>query len=443
MELCSNQRFGPVSGRTVSQPSSGDESGPSPASRHSRTRFLVGVCAVQFALLIALTWWSWDRKQTWPPRAQRPAAFSSTANREPYFAGKPGPWGEIEYIRVNLEIPEEFVDGEEQGLGATKWFFAGMTREQLLEFFNASPLTEAQRTELREVNRWAQEADGILIQPSSELIFGLAPEARAVIYAQLARSARNDFQASPFVYRTGGFADWFGQSGLSEATIALVQRVVYQRGTALCVSDLPALCARVTDRAERRRLIKTLSRSAALLMKLRVEPGSDTEALTEYWSQGWHVKDIGPLLQSLTRVTNGMTIDVVHLLPPFARRRVNSYPTPLAPGQRPPDCYWTAFNFFNDTPDDRYFDDNLWRQALQQDYQLTEQPTLGDLVFLTRPDGVPIHCAVFIADDVVFTKNGANLRQPWKLMKMEDMLARYPEDYPLRVAFFHSAKRNQ
>jgi hypothetical protein len=45
-------------------------------------------------------------------------------------------------------------------------------------------------------------------------------------------------------------------------------------------------------------------------------------------------------------------------------------------------------------------------------------------------------CPVFIADDVVFTKNGANLQQPWKLMKMEDLLARYPEDYPLRVAMF-------
>jgi hypothetical protein len=155
------------------------------------------------------------------------------------------------------------------------------------------------------------------------------------------------------------------------------------------------------------------------------------------------VKDIGPLFDSLTKVRNSVTIDVLHLLPPFARKRVNSYPAPLAAGQRPPDCYWSAFNFFNDPPDDRYFDDQVWREELQKEFQFVEQPTFGDLVFLTRPDGVPIHCAVFIADDVVFTKNGANLRQPWKLMKMEDMLARYPEDFPLRVAFFHSAKRNQ
>jgi hypothetical protein len=262
-----------------------------------------------------------------------------------------------------------------------------------------------------------------------------------MIYSQLARTKRNDFHAAPFVYRRGGFDDWFGHSGLSATTLELVKQVVYQRGAALCVSDLPELSVRITDRAERRRLIKTLSRSSALLMKLRVRPDSDPEALTGYWAQGWHVKDIGPLLESLTRVTNSVTIDVLHLLPPFARKRVNSYPTPLAPGQRAPDCYWTAFNFFNDPPEDRYFDDNLWRRELQEDYQVVEQPTFGDLVFLTRPDGVPIHCAVFVADDVVFTKNGANLRQPWKLMKLEDMLARYPEDFPLRVAFFHAKKR--
>jgi len=386
--------------------------------------------------------WLWKRDHAGPAPARRPPTYAAT-NREPYFAGKPGPWGELEYIRINLEIPKEFVEGEEQGLRPTQWFFAGVTRDQLLTFFAACPMSESHRKELCDTRRWEEKPEGILITPSGDLILGLTPESRTAIYAQLARSKRNDFHASPFVYRTGGFDDWFGQSGLSDATLALVKRVVYQRGVALCVSDLPELSVRVTDQAERRRLIKALSRSAALLMKLRVRPDSDTDALTRYWAQGWRTKDIGPVLDSLTRVTNGMTIDVVHLLPPFARRRVNSYPAPLSPGQRAPDCYWTAFNFFNDTPDDRYFDDNIWRRELQQEYQLTDQPSLGDLVFLTRPDGVPIHCAVFIADDVVFTKNGANLRQPWKLMKMEDMLARYPEDFPLRVAFFHSAVRKQ
>jgi hypothetical protein len=183
-------------------------------------------------------------------------------------------------------------------------------------------------------------------------------------------------------------------------------------------------------------LIKTLSRSAALLMKIRIRSESDVAALTAYWGRGWHVKDIEPLLASLTKVPGSISLDIAHLLPPFARQRLNSYPHPQEPGQRVPDCYWSAWNFFRDPPADRYFDEAIWRQELQQNYQLVEAPIFGDLVFLARADGVPIHCAVFIADDVVFTKNGANPRQPWKLMKMEDMLARYPEEPPVRVAVF-------
>ena len=54
-----------------------------------------------------------------------------------------------------------------------------------------------------------------------------------------------------------------------------------------------------------------------------------------------------------------------------------------------------------------------------------------------RGDNLPIHAAVYIADDVVFTKNGGNDRQPWMLMKWDDLLARYPQNDPIRPVIFH------
>ena len=392
------------------------------------------LCLAQFALLVTLLA-RWSSQKLPPPPAGTPPTFYTATNREPYFAGQSGPWGDLEYIRINLELPDKFV-ADEQAVGPTRWFFAGATREQLQELFISCGLTEVQYSELRDKGTWATESDGILITPPGDLVLNLSQKSRAALYSVLGANKRNDFQMSPFVYRQGGFDDWFKDSGLSEATLQLVKKVVYRRGAAVCVSDLPELSARVADPAERWRLVKTLSRASSLLMKLRIRPDSDIKALTAYWARGWHVKDIESLLESLTRVPGGVTVDVAHLMPPFARKRMNSYPTPLAPGQRAPDCYWTALNFFNDPPDDRYFDDAIWRKELKEQCQLVEQPTFGDLVFLVRQDGVPVHCAVFVADDVVFTKNGANMRQPWKLMKMEDMLARYPADIPLRVVFF-------
>lgn len=396
---------------------------------------MLAVCLVQFVLLLVLPRF-WRQPPPNPQPAPDLSVQNSASNPDPYFAGHPGPWGELEFARINIAPPDEFAQAEAQSYSATHWFFEGQTRDQVLALFNNLGLAAEQQNALLHDSVWTNEPDGILIVPAGNLIVNLPPETRARLYSALAHSRRNDLQVWPYVYRQGGFADWFNNSGLSNATIALVQQVVYPRGAALCVSDAPELLARIPDPAERQRLIKTLSRSSTLLMKLRVRPDSDVKALTAYWGRGWHVKDIEPLLESLTQVPGGITIDVAHLLPPFARKRLNSYPVPLEPGQRAPDCYWSAWNFFRDPPDDRYFDDAIWRQELQQNCQQVEQPTFGDLIFLTRPDGIPIHCAVYIADDVVFTKNGANPRQPWKLMKMEDLLARYPEDYEVRLAAF-------
>jgi len=412
---------------------------PADATSHpdSSRRWFFGLlvlCLVQFVLLLTLAGFLRQKDSATTPGRQF-KTYSPT-NREPYFAGNPGPWGELEYARINIELTDEFALAEEKNFRQTLWFFPSQNQEQVLALCESVGLTTPQRDALRTQANWSVVPDGLLITPPGDLVMELSPEMRARLYAVLAQSRQNDLHAWPFVYRQGGFAEWFTNSSLLPATIALVQKVVYQRGLALCVSDAPELCARISDPAERQRLIKTLSRTSSLLMKIRVRPETDVAALTAYWGRGWHVKDIEPLLASLTKVPGSISLDVAHLLPPFARKRLNSYPTPPAPGQPAPDCYWSAWNFFRDPPDDRYYNDALWRQELQQNCQLVEQPTFGDLVFLTRPDGVPIHCAVFVADDVVFTKNGANLRQPWKLMKMEDLLARYPEDFPLRVAIF-------
>ena len=36
------------------------------------------------------------------------------------------------------------------------------------------------------------------------------------------------------------------------------------------------------------------------------------------------------------------------------------------------------------------------------------------------------HSAVFLADDLVFTKNGQNYTMPWMIMRIADLRAMYP-----------------
>jgi hypothetical protein len=280
------------------------------------------------------------------------------------------------------------------------------------------------------------------VTPSDRLILELSSAARTKIYSVLAESEVNDFQFWPFTFRPGGFDEWFQKSGLSDSTLALVRRLTYSRGSSLCFSDLPQVFAQIPTIPERRRLWKTLSRNATLLMKLHVYPDSDIDALDSYWARGGRAKDIRPLLDSLAKVPGGITIEIAQLLPPFARKRLNSYPFPPLDSPGPaPDCYWTSFNFFSEPPDNRFIDPAIWLEELHTNYTAVTNPVYGDLIFLLRPDDTPAHAAVYIADDVVFTKNGGNFRQPWTLMKWDDLVARYPQNYSLRTVTFRS-KRN-
>jgi hypothetical protein len=55
---------------------------------------------------------------------------------------------------------------------------------------------------------------------------------------------------------------------------------------------------------------------------------------------------------------------------------------------------------------------------------------------LTSADNQALHMCVHIADDVVFTKNGANTQQPWVLMRWKEMLSQYEKNRPFQVRVF-------
>ena len=75
----------------------------------------------------------------------------------------------------------------------------------------------------------------------------------------------------------------------------------------------------------------------------------------------------------------------------------------------PQDCFWSAYNFFNDPPDNSVENTHSVVQ-LNREYDRISNPSqLGDLMILTTRDGVPIHAAVYLADDIYFTKNGVSL----------------------------------
>ena len=52
------------------------------------------------------------------------------------------------------------------------------------------------------------------------------------------------------------------------------------------------------------------------------------------------------------------------------------------------------------------------------------------------PDGSSIHSAVYIAGDIVFTKNSPSLATPFVFSTVEDMLAFYPSSERISLNYY-------
>jgi hypothetical protein len=191
-------------------------------------------------------------------------------------------------------------------------------------------------------------------------------------------------------------------------------------------------------------MAKALSRQHAVFAGLAIKPDTDIDKLAGYWSNIPNVRfvDIRPLLEALKALPEGGNLSLFYLLPKFARDRLYTYPLPSHPGDPVQDCHWTTFNFSNDTPDNRFNDPNFAVQYISQNYYHISAPSLyGDILLLMTDKSEIKYSAVYLADDLVFTKNGNNYRQPWMIMRIPDLLATYPATPPVHAVYLRS-KRN-
>ncbi len=178
--------------------------------------------------------------------------------------------------------------------------------------------------------------------------------------------------------------------------------------------------------------MKAISRKRAVLAHLRLDPDADVEKISQYWGVGGRRKDVFPFLNALHRVEKGCTLNLICLLPDFPRDHLYNHPFAVLDDKSVrQDCFWSAFNFFNDPPDNRFNDMSYVREMLERDYYTIQEPSqLGDLILLTTENKTVVHVAAYVADDLVFTKNGEDFRQPWILMHNADMMDTYAVKYP-------------
>ncbi len=351
-----------------------------------------------------------------------------------------GPWGRLEITPIAISPPLEFVwHASQRDSSDVVWHFPNTNTSQLSELFREFGMPNALRGRLRSMAEFDAAIDGYTIRPDRELVLGLRGEVRAKLYVALHGCKANTAQRNSFRSRATSVDQWFGDSPISRETRRLVTPLIYRHGSFLFFSDLQSIESSLPSEKQRTSLLKALTRESTLLLNLRVSPDSDVDSLAAYWGRGGRVNDVRPILQSLSKVGAEQILDVTRLLPPFAQQRIFTYPIiPVRATAVSRDCHWTALNFFCKQPDDRFGKEDEAFATFDEDYyEIFGNPRFGDLViYIDKQEERFIHSAVYIAADVVFTKNGWNYSRPWMFMELESVGDFYPRSKPLSRSFF-------
>ena len=369
------------------------------------------------------------------PRRSVNATNSLPANSS--ASARVPPWGELEYTRIELERPDESFATNNLPVPPTTWFLRDFNPQQIEALFRDAGVTPEQQRLLADRTRWHVQTNGWMLLPAPEVIRTLTPTARRHIYAVLKRFPENSLHTNPAHFAGTEFEDWLAQCGLPLDKRQLFESLCYREGERVYFADFEFFEAQCT-RPERQQLAKAISQAPCLYMKLRIRPDTDVDALLRYWGRGGQGRTMKPFLQSLTRVPGGASLGVTFFFPEFARLRLYTYPDPATDRAAVrEDCFWTAMNFFNQEPDNRFFEPEYLRQTLNSNYTRVDTNwVFGDVIVVGDAAGQLIHMAVYIADEVVFTKNGIDPLEPWRLMKFADMMKTYGVSGSTQIAGF-------
>lgn len=398
---------------------------------HTSWRWLVG-----FALLLVLPWawiiFGWKgtvEEISLPP-------LETNAQSSYIVPSQKGPWGDLEVLRIVTEPPESCVVSYLSHTNIS-WVFAGYTPERLGALFDSAGLTPDQKRTFMDAARWDSSGGGCILEPGNDLVMALSPTSRAIIYGCLSLDLSNNLQNEPFRFRADLADEWLENSGLPSAVIDRVRNLTYHRGITILFSDLPLVLPMLETDVDRIKLLKVLSRQSTLLVSVRVTPETDIDALEAYWGKKeGRAKEIRPLLESLSKIPGGQKLDIVHLLPRFARKRLYVYASASGgdSGEAVYDCHWSTMNFWNDPPDNRFGDLNYVTQVIESEYEpVLDDFRFGDIILFMKSDTQAIHSAVYLADGILYTKNGPTQKSPWIMMKMETLTSYYETNVDLKI----------
>jgi hypothetical protein len=379
------------------------------------------------------------------PKGTTPPRQAGQTVKGPVISA-PGRWGQIESAYVYMEAASSLIEKFTVPNTRSRWVFPADLAGSLPELLRSIGLSTELITTLMSEDKLTRDSDFIYLFPPDEALLAMPPEQRSEIASVLRKVPANEYYADPVLIVSGDIDSWFLHSDLTPSQLNLIKKLSYLRGSTLAFSDIPLLISQASGEAEARKILKACTRTRTLMAKLVIDEKTDLQSVMEYWTTGLNLrkKDVLPILQSLQDFGGQQKLDIVHLLPALPRKFLLTYPdTSMSKEGLLPDCHWSSLNFFNYDAQPYLLDSRLATSAVLERFSTIEAPyKFGDILFFLDSQGDAFHSCVYLADDIVYTKNGRNLLSPWILMHMDDLQKVYLYDGKGRIQAFRNKVAN-
>jgi hypothetical protein len=350
---------------------------------------------------------------------------------------RPGPWGDVKAQPILIEAPASLLSVNFR-LGDGRWYFRANTPEEVAAFLRGAGLSSEQIARLTPGLQRIEGRDGLLATtPPEDLVRSLSMDTRSVLYDKLAGVPENFAQVEPFRTTEMHLDAWLDAEKLPPELIAEVRSLMWRRGSGLFFSDYNIVANKVVSPVEKLNLLRQLTHKSSVVLTLQIPGAEGVDPLVAYFGVNGRRDKVEPVLRAIGEAGGG-NIGFANMLPAFARSRLYRFPDALPGSDLSPDCHWTTFNFFKQgAPDDTLNSVEGIEKVLRERYdEVKGEPRFGDVVLLTLPDGSSIHSATYIADNIVFTKNGPSMAAPFLFSTAEDMLAFYPASELIRLTYY-------
>ena len=409
-----------------------------------RRVFGIGVTTVFIAvsLFLAVSPHALCQIGVFPVTNQSPPTASAIKQPGVFYA-KPGPWGKLRCFYIFLEAPMEMVENYPLPPSKPRWSFPESEFPKLADLFKSTGLPEKFAAALLNPQNCVVESGMVHLFPAVADVEAMTPTMRDVIYTELAKCTANEFYCHPVRITTDTVDEWFRSSGLRPELIAKIRQMAYRKADCLAFSDLSVMMNYAASDAEARSIYKAFTRTRSLMVQMELGDGTNLDELLDYWTLGIGLrrKDIEPIMRAIVETAGVDRLGLSHVLPALARKLLYTYPgIEFARQGVFPDCHWTALNFFNYEPHEYLLDSRMASNLVLEKFEPVNPPyRYGDVLFFME-NTAAFHSCVYLADDMVFTKNGRNALSPWVIMKIPEVQKIYIYTRPSHIQGYRLKK---